>query len=243
MGHPPRTARIQAVVFDLFRTLVDPEGVNPEAYRRIDRLASHLGIGVAPLQEWWRSSREQRLRRRAPRLAELLGDFCEKQRAPRSEATIEAALSVADAFHDQALLHPHDHVVRTLKDLRALGVRIGILSNTDEHEIRLWPKSPLASLADAVGLSIDTGHVKPEFEAYRWILDALGGIEPGRAIFIGDGEGHELRGAKQAGFGKVFFLREFVAFTAFQAPETLQEIALEADASLDHLRDILSSLD
>jgi putative hydrolase of the HAD superfamily len=232
--------RVHAVVFDLFRTLVDPEGVNPDAFRRTERLSTNLGIPGPQFLEWWRASRDQRIKHRVPSLASLISDYCRSIGSYRSPDQIEVALSEADMFHDDALLHPRAEVVRILESLRRQGVRIGILSNTDEHEIRLWESSPLASLADALGLSVDIGYAKPEPAAYQWILDALGMTEPSRAIFIGDGESHELRGAKQAGFGSVIFLREFVANTGFQTPDTLREIALEADVTLDHLTDLLS---
>jgi hypothetical protein len=36
--------RVEAIVIDLFRTLVDPEGVNSDAYNRLDRLAYALDV-------------------------------------------------------------------------------------------------------------------------------------------------------------------------------------------------------
>ncbi len=229
---------VGAIVFDLFRTLIDPEAVDPGAYHRVDRLTASLAIDVLPFQEWWGRTRDQRIRQRTPTLLESIAGYCERQGTPRSPQQIERALSAADAFHDQALLHPHEHVLRVLRNLRGRGFKIGILSNTDEHEARLWSESPFPGLVDAAGLSAVIGLAKPEPEAYRWILRALGGIDPHRAIFVGDGESHELRGAKQAGFGKAVFLREFVATTGFQTEEKLREIALEADASLEHLVDL-----
>jgi FMN phosphatase YigB (HAD superfamily) len=74
-------------------------------------------------------------------------------------------------------------------------------------------------MADAVALSIDTKMVKPDPAAYSYVLDRLGGIPPENAIFVGDGENQELEGATAAGFGKVGFLRQYVAKTSFHAPE------------------------
>jgi putative hydrolase of the HAD superfamily len=235
----PAGAAKTAVVFDLFRTLVCPELVHPLAYQRVDRIADALSLEVAPLKRWFAETKVERNRQREPGLAERLRVYCTLVGAFPSEEAIRNALDAADRFHLEAVRSPTPEVLHTLRTLRERGVRVGVLSNTDEHEIRSWPGSPIARLIDAAGLSVDIGFVKPEPEAYQWILRALGDIAPHDAIFVGDGESRELIGAKHAGFREAVFMRGFVAHSGFQTPENLQRFATEADHTIDSVSEVL----
>ncbi|HTT45564.1 MAG TPA: HAD family hydrolase [Thermoplasmata archaeon] len=228
-----------AVVFDLFRTLVCPELVHPLAYRRVERIADALGLEVAPMQRWFAETKVARNRHREPRLAERLRDYCNGVGAFPSARAIEDALEAGDRFHLEAVRSPTPEVLKTVQVLRERGIRVGVLSNTDEHEIRSWPESPLSRMVDAAGLSVDIGFVKPEPEAYRWILRALGEVAPRDAIFVGDGESQELVGAKNAGFREAVFMRGFVAHSGFQTPENLGRFASEADHTIDSISEVL----
>ena len=236
----PRHVRpVRAVVFDLFRTLVSPELVDPSAFQRVRRLAEALSVDEAPLARWYAETRVDRNRHATPTFAQRLSDYCAQQGTPRPRAKVEAALDVADRFHSEAIRFPPEEVTRTLSRLRERGFKVGVLSNTDEHEIRAWRDSPIAGLVDAVALSVEIGFVKPEPEAYAWVLNALGGVPPQDAVFVGDGESRELVGAKSVGFREAVFMRGFVAHTGFQTPENIARFELEADRTVDSIPEVL----
>lgn len=229
----------KAVVFDLFRTLICPELVNPAAFLRTNRIAEGLGLEHAPFAEWYQNTKVERNRARRPTFAERIRQYCLETSQPKPLAAIEAVLHDADRFHDEALREPIPEVTETIAELHHRGIRVGVLSNTDEHEIQQWPRSPLSRMVDAVGLSVDTGLVKPEPEAYRLVLRALGGILPPEAVFVGDGESRELLGAKSVGFGTVVFMRGFVVHSGFQTPENLVLFASQADRTIDSIPEVL----
>jgi putative hydrolase of the HAD superfamily len=234
---------MRAVVFDLFRTLVDPEGFSPLAFMRTDRMAKALEIEPSRLLQWWMDTRRERNLHRIPTLKERLRQYCEGTLGVfKDDALIDQALHDADRYHDESLLHPHTEVTEILQELRERRVRIGMLSNCDEHEVRLWPQSPLATLVDAAALSIDTGLLKPDPASYLLVLRKLGNIPQSEAIFAGDGESQELIGAKSIGFGRVLFLRQYVAHTGFHSPEQIAEFENEADETIDDIRKVISHI-
>jgi putative hydrolase of the HAD superfamily len=229
----------RGVVFDLFRTLVSPEANFPRAYLRTKRMAEGLGLDLKPFDRWWRETQNERIRARVPTVAERIRDYCSSHGSVRSEEAIDLALFHADQYHDEAILNPPAGVLRTLNELRRRHIRVGILSNTDEHEIRMWAGSPLSRLADAVALSVDTGWAKPEPEAFQSILHLLGDLPPSRTMYVGDGGSDELAGARVLGFRPVVFMRGFVSGNGFHSSTNLTRFEREADVTVDDLPDVL----
>ncbi len=230
---------MKAIIFDLFRTLVDPEGVYPTAYKRTDRMAQVLGIDPQKLAQWWIDTKRERNLTRVPTLKERLEKYLGSIDFPVFDPKlVEVALYEADRYHLQAVLHPHVQVIQVLEELRRKEVKIGVLSNCDEHEIQTWPQSPLVKLVDAVALSVDTGLVKPGLSAYSDVLEKLK-VSANEAMFVGDGENRELAGAKASGFARVVFLRQFVAHSGFHSKESMALFETQADVTLDDLRTVL----
>jgi putative hydrolase of the HAD superfamily len=117
-----------------------------------------------------------------------------------------AAFDDVWSAHDTALGSPRSQVLSALSRLVSGGVRLGLLSNAHEREIRGWRSSPLSSFFDVASFSCHIGHTKPQVSAYRHVLEALS-VRPEDALYIGDGASHELRGARAVGFGTVVFMR------------------------------------
>ena len=83
--------------------------------------------------------------------------------------------------------------------LRERGIRVGVLSNTlwprTEHE-RVFRRDGVAELIDAAVYTSEIEWTKPHPAAFRAALDALGGIAPGDAVFVGDRPWDDIAGAK-----------------------------------------------
>ena len=76
-----------------------------------------------------------------------------------------------------------------MEQLRERGIRIGVLSNTlwprTEHD-RVFRRDGVADLIDAAVYTSEIEWTKPHPAAFRAVLDALGGIAPEDAVFVGD---------------------------------------------------------
>jgi putative hydrolase of the HAD superfamily len=99
-------------------------------------------------------------------------------------------------------LVPVDGALSLLADLRARGLRLGLISNCSSEVGELWEESAFASRFDVVVLSAIEGVQKPDARIFRLALERLG-VEAGETIFVGDGEAGELPGAAAVGMRAV----------------------------------------
>jgi putative hydrolase of the HAD superfamily len=93
-----------------------------------------------------------------------------------------------------------------LRELKARGLRTGLLSNTH------WPraiheewlaKDGLLDLLDVRLYTSDMSHMKPHREAFQALLRALDVSDPGRAVFVGDRPRDDIAGAHAVGMRTV----------------------------------------
>ncbi|MDQ1733390.1 MAG: putative hydrolase of the superfamily [Pseudonocardiales bacterium] len=93
-----------------------------------------------------------------------------------------------------------------LRELRARGIKIGILSNTvwprAEHE-RIFERDAIHHLIDGSVYSSEIDWVKPHPQAFRAAMDAVGVTDPARAVFVGDRLFEDIYGAQQVGMRAV----------------------------------------
>ncbi len=132
---------IEAIVFDLFHTLVDPEDFRPRDFDRVEQVARVLGVEAAAFRRFWEGQ-----------LAELV--VCPDRPADRAAAyalagglqvtarQLTAVDDILGRYQDLALEHPRPGVVAALEGLRERGYRLGLLSNAHERDVRAWDRSP-----------------------------------------------------------------------------------------------------
>jgi putative hydrolase of the HAD superfamily len=87
---------------------------------------------------------------------------------------------------------------RLVADLRALGVRVGLISNSWGNT---YPRERIAASFDSVVISGEVGLRKPQPEIYQLALEGLG-VVPDRAVFVDDAEPN-LVGARRVGLRTV----------------------------------------
>ncbi len=140
-------------------------------------------------------------------------DFHERWRsaAGRYTAPVREVLAgvgvTADAMDDvmsyraefvRTCLVPREGAVETLEELRARGLKVGLITVCTEDVELLWPESEFAGLFDAEIFSNAIGLSKPDPRIYLGCCEQLG-IEPAEALFVGDGANDELEGARRVG--------------------------------------------
>lgn len=95
-----------------------------------------------------------------------------------------------------------------LAQLRAAGARIVVVSNWDVSLHGVLEQTGLAGLVDAVLTSAEQGVSKPDPELFRRALAAAGGVEPARALHVGDDVRADVGGALAAGVPVVLLDRD-----------------------------------
>ncbi len=232
--------RLEAVVFDLFHTLADPEDFRPRDFDRGGEAAAVLGVEAAPFRAHW----ERQLAELAVSLDRAADRAAAYARARGREVSPEQWSAVDDIlgrYQDLALQHPRPEVVAALQVLRAAGLRLGLLSNAHERDVRAWERSPLRPLVDAACFSCFIGHAKPSPQAYQVALAALR-VGPGRAAFVADGGGGELTGARRVGFGLVVLVSGPALRRGLRDAAQVAALEPEADVHLNGVEELPARL-
>ncbi|HWI64522.1 MAG TPA: HAD family phosphatase [Symbiobacteriaceae bacterium] len=170
---------IKGVLFDLGGVLFT---LGEAAYRR--EVARRLGLGeeLPPAYE--------------ERIAEL-------QRGELDEVDLWEELSgrrVSPRLFDDAWLghfHPRPSMFDLARELRSLGMRTGILSNTQASHVSCMRRLDLFEGFDPVVMSCEAGHRKPEPEVFQ-VAVARMGLQPGEVVFVDDVPAY-VEAARQAG--------------------------------------------
>jgi putative hydrolase of the HAD superfamily len=97
--------------------------------------------------------------------------------------------------------HPLDRAAATLTRLRARGVRIAVISNSDGTVRASLGRAGLLDQFEFVLDSHEVGVSKPAPGIFLAALDRMG-LEPSQAWYIGDSVFHDVRGAEAAGLAR-----------------------------------------
>jgi putative hydrolase of the HAD superfamily len=186
---------IRAVIFDLWDTLIDFDPVIGRAFQ--DRVAERLGRDPDELATLWVEGRGRR--ESGP-----LRDYLVELGAEEDAAEELAALRLEST---RPLLKPRPGTLETLAELRRRGYALGLITVCSEDVEQLWEETPFAGMFDATVFSCSVGLRKPDPRIYHLALDELG-VDPGQAIFVGDGANDELAGAERVGMRAVLIHRE-----------------------------------
>lgn len=231
---------VQAVVFDLLFTLVQP-GSYPNRLSKMDWLANLLDVDVDALRTRWQCSEPVLEAGEAPSGPDGTGPELAWVRnvtvelgAAVSDATLSQIESDWDLTRRSVLLDPPATSLETLNTLRQQGLRLGLLSNTHGLELKSWKASPLAQFFDAVVLSHEAGFCKPHPMSYATVLERLR-VPAAVAAYVGDGSSNELAGAARAGFRFVILADEAARRLA---PNDLPRLRAQATASVRSLSEL-----
>ena len=188
---------IEAVLFDWGGTLATWHDIDLyDVWRSVARLvdeerADELAAKLVAAEEsvWLRSRDEHR--------SSTLEEVC---------LLAEVELT-ADALTEYDLQwHPHTELAPdaadTLRELRARGLKIGILSNTiwprRRHE-EIFARDGVLDLIDGAVYTSEVPWTKPHPEAFRAAMTAVGLTEPARCLFVGDRLFDDVWGAQNVG--------------------------------------------
>ena len=233
---------VRAVAFDLFHTLVDPEDFRPKEFVRPREIARLLGLPPAEFEQYWAAELPVRMVQRAPSVTDRVRQYCATQGLSPPPGIWSDVSDILGRYTDLALRNPRRNVEEALRRLKARGLRLGVVSNCDEREVRAWPESPIAKWFDAAVFSCDIGVAKPAVEAYSALSPRWGHIPLSEAIFVGDGSHDELAGARRAGFAQVVFDAQFVAVNGIRSSEENERVQNDADLTITALDELLPAL-
>jgi putative hydrolase of the HAD superfamily len=165
----------------------------------------------------WRSVAELIDDARADELAERLvkaeSSVWLRSRDEHLSSTLEEVCLLADVVMTSAALaeyerqwHPHTELdpdaLPMLRDIRARGLKIGVLSNTiwsrRRHE-DIFARDGVLDLLDGAVYTSEIPYTKPHPEAFLAAMKAVGADDPARCLFVGDRLFDDVWGAQNVG--------------------------------------------
>jgi putative hydrolase of the HAD superfamily len=205
---PANAASFTAVIFDMGDVFFDATAWRKSLTRQLQSLG--VAVEYAELCRRW----EAKLvavylgrRKYWDAFGEFLADFGLTQKD--IDDTTAFARRKATEVEKRTLF---DGVAETLAGLKARGLKLAVLSDTESGEAAV--RRRLAELGieryfDAVVASVDIGHVKPEAEAFAAALSRLN-VAASEAMFVGH-DADELEGAMRCGLTAVAYNYEAAA--------------------------------
>jgi len=192
--------KYQAIIFDLFGTLID--NFPPEEYQRVmAEMADALSVPHQEFARLWVGTFDKKASGYFATTREAIEHVCRTLGAKAGEAQIAAAVEIRFGLTRRSLV-PRPGAVETLHHLRAVGHKIGLISDCSAEIPLLWPETPFAPLIESPVFSCSVGMTKPDSRIYLLACERLG-VSPKDCLYVADGMGRELTGAAAVGISPV----------------------------------------
>lgn len=193
-------SRFEAVVFDLFGTLVY-EFPRSDWDEWLSTSAAVLEADSEAFRLAWAATAIDRQTGRAGGVEENLRTVAARAGAWPTDAQIAEALEVRSALYRKWFV-PRPGAEEILHELRERTTPTGLISMCAPDTPALWRASPLGGLIDVEVFSCEVGLRKPEPEIYLAAAERLG-VDPTACLYVGDGAYAELSGASSVGMHAV----------------------------------------
>ena len=197
--------KYDAVIFDLFGTLVDNTEFldlsRSEYNRTLSNVAAALSIPEPDLLRLWSETVHDRDAGLFPSMEKYFRHICREIGVKADARQIANAVELRLEYL-RSVLTPRNHTVETLTELKASGYRLGLISDCSSEVPLLWPETPFAALLDGAIFSCEVKLTKPDPRIYRMVCDSLK-VAPGKCLYVGDGGSGELTGAVEFGMDPV----------------------------------------
>ena len=194
-------AKFDAVIFDLYGTLVDETtgsvarlgGYN----RTTAEVASLVGAPPDPFVQLWNDTIGQRMTGAHGSFEAYVASLCAELGVVPDPAGVAEALRLRmDFFRDR--LVPRADALETLVTIREMGHKVGLITDCSWETAMLWPDTPFPPYFDTAVFSCDVGVRKPDPAIYALACSRLA-VTPERCLYVGDGNSNELAGAEHVG--------------------------------------------
>ncbi|HEX2226948.1 MAG TPA: HAD-IA family hydrolase [Candidatus Binatia bacterium] len=188
--------KFQAIIFDLFGTIVDGFIASSAGLSDSDFPAA-LGVPNDSFMQNWRDLIEKRTIGEFQTVEASIEHACKIIGACPTAEQMAKAVEVRLQLTRRALT-PKSDAIATLAKLRNTGFKIGLLSNCSIEIPIVWPETEFADLFDVTVFSSRERVKKPAPEIYHLACQRLG-VRPEECVYVADGENFELTAAADVG--------------------------------------------
>jgi putative hydrolase of the HAD superfamily len=229
--------KYDAVIFDLYGTLVD--NFPGKAFEQtVAEMAACVGAPLHDFKRHWHiETWPLRIVGHFPTTEANIEYICRALEVPVDDALLSRAAAIrlnVSRLH----LVPRNDVIETLTAIKAAGYKLGLISDCSLEVPRLWPGLPFASFFDVSIFSCTAKMRKPDPRLFLQACEQLA-VTPERCLYIGDGGGRELTGARQVGMDAILIRVPYEEVDELAREEALQWSGPRITA----VKDVLAVLD
>ena len=189
-------AQFRAVLFDFFGTLVD--SLSASAHNAAVRaMGRTVGAPEENFLQQWLSDYDARGSGRWETVEQCVLHTCEVIGVMPEKARVPEAARIRTAFIREGLVLRSD-ARTTLQEIKARGLKTGVITDCPPELPALWSELGLADLIDTPVFSSVVKVRKPDPRIYMLACERLA-VAPEDCLFVGDGGSRELSGAEAVG--------------------------------------------
>jgi putative hydrolase of the HAD superfamily len=218
--------KFEAVIFDLFGTLVDDFGSSVGQMHH--EMAAALAVPYEQFMALWGQTAKMRIIGAFETVEANIKYVCDTINVNPTTEQLEKAVEIRMKYIRQAL-RPRPEAISTASELKNKGYKIGLLSNCSIEIPILWQETAFANLFNATVFSSRERLKKPDTRIFDLACERLGTM-PASCLYIADGEDHELKAAASVGLHPVLIRT---------ASQKTQEARDWQGPSIDSLKDVL----
>lgn len=189
--------QIQAVIFDMYETLVT-QFSSPLYYGT--QIALDLCLFPEELLPGWRATEQDRATGNLT--FEAVIERLMKEHGIYSAEKYRQVVEKRIAIQADCFTHLHPQILPMLSELKANGIKIGLITNCFSEEAMLIRESELFPYFDAPCLSYELGVRKPNPAIFHVCMETLG-LPAENCLYVGDGGSQELETARDLGMHAV----------------------------------------
>ena len=192
--------KYQAVIFDLYGTLIDNYSV--EEYRQLCReVSAVLELDSEEFYRVWEPTYPRRAQGIEGDSAFYLREVAAVLGRTPTPAAIDAAVEIRLDWA-RRILSTRPHTPAVLQQIADMEYPLGLVSDCSWELPRVWDQSALAPFFAAPVFSCEEKTKKPDWRMYLTACQRLA-VDPRACIYIGDGGSNELSGASALGMRAV----------------------------------------
>lgn len=192
--------KYEAVVFDLFGTLIDKFSLK-QSHETLKHVADVLSINADDLIDYWYATFDERGTGIFQNFEANIEHICGKLNISVKENQVIKAAEI-DREYTTRSMKPRPYAIELLTQLKSYGYRTGLITNCSTEIPHSWKDMPFTPLIDIAVFSCMEGIQKPDPRIYYITTEQLS-VEPDKCLYIGDGDSRELSGAAAVGMHPV----------------------------------------
>ena len=189
------TQHSRTIIFDLYGTLV-PGGSRLQRDALAFQMADVLEVDRMKFAGIVRATFDARVRGTMGGLSETISELA--QRVGGSPTSRQVALAAEQRLAFSRGLLSDTYSAPYLSQLKSWGYQFGVVTDCSAETPLSWASSWLHDVVNVIAFSCELGVRKPDPEMYLAVTRRLR-VQPKECLYIGDGDGNELNGARELG--------------------------------------------